>query len=176
MSISCTIFCFGHLVSAFSPTSGHMKAMHSCSALFSVEDSSESSSLPTEPMKSPVQPSIPQKRLDPLMATLTRMDPEAVSGPTRNVPFFGEVPIDGGLVVLVPAAGIAFLGFVLSIVVALNSSDQLVASLSNVVEDISQTASQKTNMVYDESVCRGICSSQEADLQGLANFMENLRK
>lgn len=104
------------------------------------------------------------------------MDPEAIRGPTRNVPLFGEVPVDGGLVVLVPAAVIALLGFILSIVVAVNSSDELVAALSNVADDIAQTASQKTNMVYDEGVCRGICSSQEEDLQGLAKFMESLRK
>jgi hypothetical protein len=164
--------------SAFSPTVRTVVTSHTHSRpiLYSSGDSSESSENTVDPATFPTQPPVPQKRLDPLMATLTRMDPEAIRGPTRNVPLFGEVPVDGGLVVLVPAAVIALLGFILSIVVAVNSSDELVAALSNVADDIAQTASQKTNMVYDEGVCRGICSSQEEDLQGLAKFMESLRK
>lgn len=139
------------------------------------DDSGETGYTPPPPPP-PSPPPVPQKRLDPLMASLTRMDPETANGPTRNIPIFGEVPVDGSLVVLVPAAVIAFLGVILSIVVAVNSSDEIVNSLSNVVDDISQTASTKTNMVYDESVCRGLCSSQSDDLEGLRKFMETLRK
>eukprot|EP00429_Kryptoperidinium_foliaceum_P052562 CAMPEP_0176081950 /NCGR_PEP_ID=MMETSP0120_2-20121206/40992_1 /TAXON_ID=160619 /ORGANISM="Kryptoperidinium foliaceum, Strain CCMP 1326" /LENGTH=188 /DNA_ID=CAMNT_0017415717 /DNA_START=106 /DNA_END=672 /DNA_ORIENTATION=- len=128
------------------------------------------------PAPLPPQPVVPQQRLDPLMASLTRMDPDAATGPTKKVPFFGEVPVDGGLVVLIPAAVIAFLGFILSIVVAANSSDQIVASLNQVADDIAQQASEKTNMVYDENVCRGICSNQDQDIEGLQRFMESLRK
>lgn len=104
------------------------------------------------------------------------MDPETASGPTRNIPIFGEVPVDGSLVVLVPAALIGFLGFVLSIVVAFQSTDLIVDSLNSVADEISQTATAKSNRVYDENECRGICSSQSEDLEGLKNFMESLRK
>ena len=142
------------------------------------EESNEAPEKPDEGGSQPLTPPppVPPKRLDPLMASLTRMDPETASGPTRNIPVFGEVPVDGSLVVLVPAAVIAFLGFVLSIVVAANSADQIADSLNQVVDDIAQQASAKTNMVYDESVCRGICSSQSEDLDGLRNFMEGLKK
>ncbi len=177
--ITCAIIAISHPASAFNPTLCKVVTSHTGtrSALLSSEESSDLSDAPIQPVSFPVQqPPVPQKRLDPLMATLTRMDPETVRGPTRNVPLFGEVAVDGGLVVLVPAAVIAILGLLMSIVVAVNSSDQLVSALSSVADDIAQTATQKTNMVYDESVCRGICSSQETDLQGLATFMENLRK
>jgi len=127
-------------------------------------------SLPTPP------PPVPPKRLDPLMASLTRMDPETARGPTRNIPIFGEVPVDGSLIVLVPAAVIGFLGFVLSIVVAVQSSDLIVDSLNSVADDIAQTAFENSNKVYDESVCRGLCSSQDQDLNNLRSFMEGLRK
>jgi len=165
-------------VSAFSPALNRMVPIQkpTDTVLFSSEDTSESPNVPIEPMVFPVQPPVPPKRLDPLMATLTRVDPSVGTGPTRNVPLFGEVPVDGGLTVLVPAAVIAILGFLFSIVVAVNSADELVAALDNIADDIARTASEKSNMVYDENVCRGICSSQEEDLQGLANFMQSLRK
>lgn len=121
-------------------------------------------------------PPVPPKRLDPLMASLTRMDPETARGPTRNIPIFGEVPVDGSLVVLVPAAVIGFLGFVLSIVVAVQSSDLIVDSLNSVADDLTQSAFENSNKVYDESVCRGLCSSQDQDLDNLRSFMEGLRK
>lgn len=148
--------------------------------LFSSEEDSSNEignipeGLPPPPMNAP--PPVPPKRMDPLMASLTRMDPETASGPTQNIPIFGEVPVDGSMVVLVPAAVIAFLGFVLSIVVAVQSQDQLIDALSSVADDISKTATEKTNMMYDEDVCRGICSTQEEDLDGLRSFMESLRK
>jgi hypothetical protein len=104
------------------------------------------------------------------------MDPETARGPTRNIPIFGEVPVDGSLIVLVPAAVIGFLGFVLSIVVAVQSSDLIVDSLNSVADDLAQTAFENSNKVYDESVCRGLCSSQDQDLDNLRSFMEGLRK
>jgi hypothetical protein len=58
-------------------------------------------------------PPVPPKRLDPLMASLTRTDPSAADVPTKNVPFLGEIPVDGSLALLIPAAGIAVIGFTL---------------------------------------------------------------
>jgi hypothetical protein len=121
-------------------------------------------------------PTPPQKRLDPMIASLTRVDPNAPAAPTKNIPLLGEVPIDGSLVVLVPAAVIAVAGFVLSLVIAVNSSDQIVNSLSQVADEISTQATEKVNRQYDENACRGLCSSQEQDLEGLKSFMEGLRK
>lgn len=162
------------------------KVMGSCFVLYSTEGetpegamSSEGamSAIPGEQLPTPTSPPpVPQKRLDPLMASLTRMDPGAADVPTKNLPLLGEVPVDGSLALLVPAAVIAVLGFLLSIVVAFQSQDLIVQSLVQASEDIAQTASMKTNMVYDDNVCRGLCSSQEQDLDNLRNFMESLRK
>ena len=131
---------------------------------------------PPSPPPQPIGQNAPTKRLDPLMASLTRTDPNVANLPTRNVPFFGEVPVDGSLTVLIPAAVIAVLGFVLSIVVAFNSKDLLASTLSQVSDEISSTAIRQSNQKYDDSVCRGICSSQQDDLEGLRKFMGALKK
>ena len=131
---------------------------------------------PPSPPPQPIGQNAQTKRLDPLMASLTRTDPSVANLPTRNVPFFGEVPVDGSLTVLIPAAVIAVLGFVLSIVVAFNSKDLLVSTLNQVSDEISSTAVRQSNQKYDESVCRGICSSQQDDLEGLKKFMGALKK
>ena len=181
--------CHANSSFAFVPFSKSMemeKVMGSCFVLYSTEGetpegamSSEGamSAIPGEQLPTPTSPPpVPQKRLDPLMASLTRMDPGAADVPTKNLPLLGEVPVDGSLTLLVPAAVIAVLGFLLSIVVAFQSQDLIVQSLVQASEDIAQTASMKTNMVYDDNVCRGLCSSQEQDLDNLRNFMESLRK
>jgi hypothetical protein len=147
--------------------------------LYATEDASEEekSATPEEaPVAARPPPPVPPKRLDPLMASLTRMDPDTANGPTRNLPLFGEVPVDGSLVVLVPVVVIAVIGFVASIVVASQAQDEIVNAFAQIGNGISQTASEKTNMVYDESVCRGLCSSQDQDLEGLRSFMDRLRK
>eukprot|EP00532_Pseudo-nitzschia_australis_P002473 CAMPEP_0168187168 /NCGR_PEP_ID=MMETSP0139_2-20121125/14875_1 /TAXON_ID=44445 /ORGANISM="Pseudo-nitzschia australis, Strain 10249 10 AB" /LENGTH=156 /DNA_ID=CAMNT_0008109331 /DNA_START=316 /DNA_END=786 /DNA_ORIENTATION=+ len=118
---------------------------------------------------------VAQRRMDPLMASLTRDNSDAEQ--TQNVPFFGEIPADGTLFLLVPATVFALLGFVLSLVIAVRSSDQIVDSFSHVGDNIAQTASERTNRVYDENKCRGFCGSpQQEDVDGLRNFMEAITR
>ena len=153
-------------------------------SLFATEEeaagSGESQEQPVTPQVPPAMatppPPVPPKRLDPLLASLTRVDPATANAPTRNVPLLGEITVAGSMTVLLPAAAIGFLGFVFSIVVAVNSSDELVATLSQVPEQIEQQANEKVNRVYDPNVCRGLCSTQDQDLDGLRSFMESLRK
>jgi len=119
----------------------------------------------------PSQPRI--QTLDPLVASLTRLDePIPSNTPTTNVPLIGEIPADGNLALFVPAAAIAVLGFVLSIVVAFNAKDAIVQELSQV----ELPKMEYTPTVVEEGVCRGLCSSQESDLEGLRGFMQNLAK
>ena len=118
-------------------------------------------------------PPVPPKRLDPLMASLTRTDPSTADVPTRNIPLLGEIPVDGSLALLIPAAGIAVIGLLLSVYIAVNSSDEIVGLLTQVSSDISNQASQQANQQYDPNVCRGICSGSN---DGLKTFMEGLRK
>jgi hypothetical protein len=68
------------------------------------------------------------------------------------------------------------LGLLLSIVVGFNSKDLISSTLSQVSDEISSTAVRQSNQFYDESVCRGICSSQQDDLDGLRKFMNGLKK
>ena len=112
----------------------------------------------------------PQK-IDPLIASLTRIDePTPSNVPTRQVPLFGEVPADGNLALLVPAAAIGLLGFLFSIVVAFNSRDAIVQELSQVeLPEMKYTPTK-----VEEGKCRGLCSSQDEDLNGLKNFMEGI--
>jgi len=114
-----------------------------------------------------------QEGLDPLIASLTRIDePTPANVPTRQVPLFGEVPADGNLALLVPAAAIGILGFIFSIVVAFTSRDSIVEELSKVeVPKMEYTPTK-----IEEGKCRGLCSSQDEDLDGLKNFMEGISK
>lgn len=122
------------------------------------------------------QPPAPQPQrqdLDPLVAALTRIDETASPNtPTTIVPILGEVPADGNLALLAPAAGIAVLGFIFSIVVAFNARDAIVQELSAV----ELPKMEYTPTVVEEGVCRGLCSSQESDLEGLRGFMNSLAK
>ena len=148
-------------------------------ALFSSEESSEyiideaednsdpGSSIPQQPATTK------QKKLDPLIASLTRIDePTPSDVPMRSVPLFGEVPADGNLALLVPAAGIAILGFIFSIVVAFNARDELVSELNKV--ELPKMEYKPTVVV--EGQCRGLCSNQDDDVDGLRNFMKVMSK
>lgn len=124
------------------------------------------------PRQIPQQPPVPQqRRMDPLLASLTKSDPTTANAPTTNIPLFGEVPANS-VKVLVPIAVIGVVGFLYSIVVTLNSGDEL----NRIITQATTQASMQPNMQYDPNVCRGICSSQEKDLEGLKTFMESLRK
>mmetsp|Transcript_7034 Transcript_7034/g.11295 ORF Transcript_7034/g.11295 Transcript_7034/m.11295 type:complete len:140 (+) Transcript_7034:3-422(+) len=106
---------------------------------------------------------------DPLIASLTRIDdPENV--PTVKVPLFGEVPADGNLKLLLPVAAIGVLGFIFSIVVTFQSRDAIVRELSHV----ELPKMEYTPTVVVEGKCRGLCSNQDKDVDGLRNFMESI--
>lgn len=115
--------------------------------------------------------------MDPLLASLTRTDPSAGNVKTVKAPLFGEVAIDGSLVVLVPAVVIGLVGFVMAFDLALNSRDAIVDSLSQLGDDVTAAAAAKTNSLAPiDGSCRGICSTQETDLESLKTFMQGLSK
>lgn len=103
------------------------------------------------------------------------MDPQAPAK-TANLPLFGEVSVDGSLLVLIPVAVIAIGGFILSIIVAFNSQDQIMDQINQVTDSVTKTAVEKVNQQYDPNECRGLCSDQQQDLDGLRKFMEGLKK
>ena len=131
--------------------------------------------VPQEELYQQASPQQRQENLDPLIASLTRVDETATPSqntPTTTVPIFGEIPADGNLALLVPAAVIGLLGFIFSIVVAFNSRDAIVQELSAV----ELPKMEYTPTVVEEGVCRGLCSSQESDLEGMRGFMQGLAK
>jgi len=119
-------------------------------------------------------PPVKEVRMDPLIASLTRTDPQTADAKSINVPLLGEFPIDGSVVVLAPAAIIAVLGFVMSINIAFNSKDVILSSVQGVGEVMSTPPVMKTTVRSDG--CRGLCSSQESDLEGLRSFMGRFAK
>lgn len=88
-------------------------------------------------------------------------------GPSNRIPgssnplIQGEVTMDGSLLVLVPAAVTAILGFIVSISIALNSPDEIVSSFD---------FKPRNEQSVPTDVCRGLCSSQEEDLNKLREF------
>lgn len=149
-------------------------------------DGSEEEKTPVveQPAAAAASPAIPRgppavrpKRMDPLMASLTRDDSNS-SGDAKkmNVPLFGEVEVDGSLVVLIPAIVIGVVGFVMSINVALNSKDAISSSLAQYSESANSAAIARTNVVPGDGSCRGLCSSQDSDLEGLRGFMTSISK
>ena len=126
---------------------------------------------PVQMMRTP--PSPPPKRLDPLLASLTRVDRQAMANtPTTKVPILGEVTMDKSLFIVLPVVAFAILGFVATALVAFNSRDDFVQSIT-VWND---SVMNPTPKVFDPNECRGLCSSQEQDLVGLSNFMNGLGK
>jgi hypothetical protein len=118
---------------------------------------------------------VPQQmpRQDPLIASLTRIDgPTPENVPTTNVPFFGEIPTEGNVALLAPVAIIAVLGFLFSIVVAFTSREAIAQEFSKVqVPEMKYKAT-----VVKEGQCRGLCSNQDKDLDGLRTFMEKISR
>lgn len=145
----------------------------------SVPEGEETSSTPPSADMAPPPPQMrqppaaPRKRIDPLLASLTRSDPNAIdpNAPTKQIPLLGEVTLDKNFFVLAPIAAFAILGLFSFLLVAINSTDEVVDALNKYNEAISQPPAQQA---YDPNVCRGLCSSQEQDLEGLKTFMSNL--
>lgn len=111
--------------------------------------------------------------MDPLIASLTRMDEETINAKRMQIPIWGELILDKSLIVLIPAAFFAVIGFAMSIYVILNSQDAIVDALA----DASSPAylkgvSEGTNV--DPNACRGLCGSQQDDLEALRGIMNGI--
>ena len=109
-------------------------------------------------------PPVQQSRMDPLMASLTRIDPEtAVSSDTSE----REKKL------LYPALGFAAIGFFSSVFMTVTSMDTISAKLQQSTEVLSQPPVM--NKQYDDT-CRGLCSSQDQQLEDMRSFMNKFAK
>lgn len=141
-----------------------------------VSPESTSANAPSSPPPPPRPAATPgRKKIDPLLASLTRMDEETINAPRMQVPLWGELILDKSLFIFLPIAAFAIIGVLTSIYVALNSGDAFVDAMasSELVKSLSTPPSATTAEVEG---CRGLCSSQEQDLEGLKVFMNSLRK
>ncbi|KAL7559108.1 hypothetical protein ACA910_017520 [Epithemia clementina (nom. ined.)] len=111
-----------------------------------------------------------QKQLDPLVRSLTRIDPQTAEAPAMQIPFVGELVLDRSLFVLLPVATFAVLGCFLALYIGLNAGDAFV--------ELEQAATQGQKAAVDlsDEACRGLCSDQAQDLEELRNFMSNFGK
>ena len=116
-----------------------------------------------EPSPSSKQQQSP--KVDPLIASLTRMDEATQMAPTVQVPVWGELILDRSLFVLLPIALFAVGGLLLSIQVATHSVDAIVDATAN---------SAASSSIPDPEACRGLCSDQEQSYYGLQTFMNKL--
>ena len=118
------------------------------------------------------EPNAP-KKLDPLVEALTKTDEKFANTPTTKVPLLGEIPKDGSILVLVPVAIIAVVGFIMSIQIGFQSKD-LIASQLDELNTVLSTPPAKKTKTFTE--CRGLCSDQGDQLDTMKGFMEGLSK
>ena len=86
-----------------------------------------------------------------------------------------ELPIDGSLVVLLPAAAIAIFGIITSAMVFASSGDPILAPQGT---EVSLIDNQGNNDLDQSNQCRGLgCGrSQESDLDSMRDFMGKFAK
>jgi hypothetical protein len=144
--------------------------------LRATENDKEESSVPEEgsapdsaPMPPRPAPLPARKRLDPLMMSVTRNnDPNYdKDAKTINLPLVGELTLDKSLYVFLPVAAFGVIGILSSIYVLANSGDAIVAAFEQ---------GMTPSTPVDPNACRGLCSSQSQDLEGLRVFMQGLGK
>jgi len=103
------------------------------------------------------------------------MDEDTARADTVQVPLWGELILDKSLFVLLPLAAFAIGGVLLSLYVLANSGDEFVAALQeNAVLQSASPSSGAAASVAGEEGCRGLCSSQAQDLEGLKAYMSGL--
>lgn len=117
------------------------------------------------------------KKLDPLVSSLTRMDDETKNAPTIQIPIWGELILDKSLFVLIPVASFAIIGLLTSLYILTNSGDEFVNAVNENAILQSVPTFKPPMSASEASViegCRGLCSQQESDLEGLRIFMNSI--
>ena len=140
-----------------------------------------SSTTPNSNSNSP-PPTPKAKPLDPLFVAVTRMDEVTVSAKTVSVPLWGELILDRSLFVLLPLVAFAVGGILLSLYVLLNSGDAMIDAVKDnavwqsTTTDMSTSGGITGDSSINSNACRGLCRSQEQDLEGLKAYMSKLAR
>lgn len=143
------------------------------------DDTSSSSSSSNDTNDEPPSPDrrtppLPPRAMDPLFAAVTRMDEATqAAAPSVRIPLWGDLILDRSLFLLVPLVGFAVGGILLSLYILVNSGDAVAEA---VAENARQQSIPTTVMNNNNNECRGLCSSQAKDLEGLRNYMSGFGK
>jgi hypothetical protein len=111
-------------------------------------------------------------QLDPLFLAVTKMDPQTQRAERITVPIWGELILDRSLFIFLPIAIFALGGIFLSFYVLVNSSDTFVNAIIDTATK--QSIPTSSSLLPDSDSCRGLCSSQSQDLEGLRLYMNRL--
>lgn len=120
-----------------------------------------------------------KKRLDPLLASLTKMDDETMNAQRLQIPIWGELILDRSLFIFLPVALFAIGGIVTSLYILANSGDEFVNAINNnaILQSIPTfKPPMSADSLSDAATqgCRGLCSQQDADLESLSKFMNSI--
>jgi hypothetical protein len=112
------------------------------------------------------------RALDPLVRAVTRSDgPASTTASSVSIPVLGSIELDRSLFLLVPLIGFAVGGILLSLYILVNSGDAIVQSVAE-----STATTRAATTINSDAACRGLCSSQQQDLEGLRTYMNSLGK
>ena len=104
-----------------------------------------------------------------LLLSLTSVESQDVSKSSSKVvkefklPLLGTLPLDGSLLLAVPAAVIGVLGVLTALYVAINSADELGSALKST--NLSPAEKRRADGKGGDKVCRGLCYDQDEDLE-----------
>ena len=167
-SVLSTLLIAAPCASGFSPVRSLVNSQQSASILRSTPDENDEQQQqmmpPPEMNMANAPPPVQQPRMDPLMASLTRIDPETAGSSEAS---------EREKKLLYPALGFAAIGFFASLFMTVTSMDTISAKLQQSTEVLSQPPVM--NKQYDDA-CRGLCSSQDQQLEDMRSFMNKFAK
>ena len=108
-----------------------------------------------------------------LIPSVTAVDPniEETDNDTGGV-----IPRDGSLLLLIPSLVITVVGVVAAIGIALNSGDAISQAAGEMKQGYVESFKPKPAVYEASENCRGLCSNQEEDLDGLRTFMQKISR
>mmetsp|Transcript_23767 Transcript_23767/g.49529 ORF Transcript_23767/g.49529 Transcript_23767/m.49529 type:complete len:241 (-) Transcript_23767:46-768(-) len=107
------------------------------------------------------------------LKSLTKPGPP--SSNELSLPLLGTIPVDGNLLLIIPAGVIGVLGLLTSLYIGLTSSDDISKALKEADLGLApnvKNAGGRVKVKKDGKECRGLCYSQEEDLRNKQDRIE----
>mmetsp|Transcript_28709 Transcript_28709/g.44634 ORF Transcript_28709/g.44634 Transcript_28709/m.44634 type:complete len:257 (-) Transcript_28709:70-840(-) len=106
-----------------------------------------------------------------LISTVTAVNPNLEEAEDTGV-----IPRDGSLLLLIPSLVISVGGFLAAIGIALNSGDAISQAVNEMEQSYVDSFKPKPAVYTPSETCRGLCSNQQEDLDGLRSFMQKISR